>query len=233
MKIYGMYFRFIKWIIHLFRPARSVPEPSSLPSPAVYVVRHQNMRGPLFSVLWFPGELRIWVLHVFCGVRDCFRQLYGYTYSERSGAPKPLALLAAAPISLLFANLMRSGGVIPVYRASTQIRKTMSRSLDALKKGESIIIFPDVDYVNEDEDVGEIYTGFLQLERFYYKAQKEHLPFVPLSVDSRKGTLTAGEPVCFRDGEPFTEEKLRVTREIRRQLNEMAKCGEDVVAAAQ
>ena len=221
MKIYGVYFRAVKGLIKLFKPVKSVPEKSELESPVVYVGHHQNMRGPVFSILWYPGEVHIWVLHVFTKYITCYRHYIDFTFTKRGKMPFLLAKIIAAPAAAAYSALMRSGKAIPVYRGSTKIRNTMSLTIDALKRGENVMVFPDIDYSSSDDNIGDIYTGFLQLERFYYKSEKKHVNFVPISVDTQKKSLRIGEKIAFRDGEPFAEGKLRVADELRRAINSL------------
>jgi hypothetical protein len=216
---YGNFFKTIKALVRFFIPPKSVPEKESLEAPVVYVGHHQNMRGPVFSLLWFPGQVRPWVLHVFLGFKRCYRHFIEFTFTKRKHMPKLLAALLAVPAAAIYSALLRSGGSIPVYRGSTQIRHTISQTMDALKKGQSIVIFPDVDYSNSSKDMGDIYTGFLQLERFYYRSQKAHLKFVPLAVDTEKKALIIGDPITFMDGESFMDGKLRVAQELTDSIN--------------
>lgn len=222
LNIYGSFFKSIKALVKFFVPPKSVPEKGSLEAPVVYVGHHQNMRGPVFSLLWFPGEVRTWVLHVFLGFKRCYRHFIEFTFTKRKRIPKLLAALLAVPAAAIYSALLRSGGSIPVYRGSMQIRQTISQTMDALKKGQSVIIFPDIDYSSPDEDMGDIYTGFLQLERFYYKSQKTHLKFVPLAADTEKKSLLIGDPITFKDGESFMDGKLRVSQEIRDAINRLS-----------
>ncbi|MEI3013581.1 MAG: hypothetical protein V8T36_01790 [Ruthenibacterium lactatiformans] len=51
--------------------------------PAVYVVHHRNMSGPVHTLALLPDEPRPWVLHVFLDRHECFAQYYGYTFRKR------------------------------------------------------------------------------------------------------------------------------------------------------
>ena len=79
---------------------------------------------------------------------------------------------------------MRSMGAIPVHRGTARIGTTFKESVAALQAGDSILIFPDVDYTDGSEGIGEIYDGFLLLERFWRKASARPLRFVPLRLDA-------------------------------------------------
>ncbi len=221
--IYGNFFKSVKALVKFFIPPNSVPEKESLKAPVVYVGHHQNMRGPVFSLLWFPGQVRPWVLHVFLGFKKCYRHFIEFTFTKRKHMPKLLAALLAVPAAAIYSSLLRSGGSIPVYRGSTQIRHTISQTMNALKKGQSIVIFPDIDYSSSEDDMGDIYTGFLQLERFYYRNLKQHLNFVPIAVDTESRSLLIGDPISFRDDEAFTEGKLRVAQELTDAINQLSR----------
>ena len=223
MKIYGGYFKTIKGILKLFKPAKHVPEQSSLEPPTVFVGHHQNMRGPVYSALWYPGEAHIWVLGVFFTYKDCYRQFVDFTFTTRTGMPVFLAKIIAAPVAAVYSALMRSAGAIPVHRGTAKIRETISLSLDALKHGENIIVFPDIDYSSSNDDMGDIYTGFLQLERFYYKSEGKHLNFAPIAVDLASKSLRVGKKIAFKDGEAFIDGKTRIANELRDGINNLGK----------
>ena len=88
-----------------------------------------------------------------------------------------------------------------VYRNGAKSMLTLRESIKALLAGESILLFPDVDYTSENGGVGELYKGFLLLERMYCAKTGKHLPFVPIVVKPRK-RIAIGQPVFFADGDP-------------------------------
>ena len=85
--------------------------------------------------------------------------------------------------------------------------------MEYLDKKENIILFPDVDYTADAETSSDIYTGFLFLDKMYYKKHGEHLEFVVLSIDDEKKLITEAGRVSFPDGDfrenmPAVAEKL-------------------------
>lgn len=142
-----------------------------------------------------------------------------YTLTQRYGWPRWKAWMASVPISGYLQALMRSGRTIPVYRNSMKILETYQTSLDALKKGESLLIFPDRDYTSTDDAMGDMYDGFLMMDRLYYRETKKHIPFIPLRTDPEEKTLYVGRPVLFAGDIRDQKEKKRVYEAIRRQLN--------------
>lgn len=185
----------------------------------VYVVHHQNLRGPVRAAAVLPKEVRLWILHVFCDRKSCFEQYCNYTFSRRLGWPKFAAFTAAGILSLAMPRLLRGLGAIPVYRGAKEIGRTMELSEAALLRGESLLICPDRDYASNSPRVGEMYRGFLHLEQMYYRKTGNRLAFVPLTCDEGGRRLVVGAPVFFKGDRPFAEESEMVINSLRDRMN--------------
>lgn len=189
------------------------------PGPAVYVCSHKNLRGPLATLCWMPFAVRPWVLHVFCSREACRKQYGAYTFSRRFGLPRPLAEGLAWAVSGYVSGLMKSLGAIPVYRGTAQIGATFRETVEALQAGDSVEVFPDVDYTDGSDGIGEVYDGFLLAERFWRKRSDLPLDFVPLRLDPARRTIAAGNPVRFDRSAPWKEELVRVREALRAEIN--------------
>ncbi|MDE7218664.1 MAG: hypothetical protein K2O45_03450 [Oscillospiraceae bacterium] len=198
------------------RWAAGIPRPAG---PAVYVCSHNNLQGPLATLCWLPFPVRPWVFHMFLNREDCRRQYRDYTFSKRFGMPRPAAALAAWAASGYVSALMRSMGAIPVYRGTVRIGTTFKETVAALQKGDCILIFPDVDYTDSSEGIGEVYDGFLLLERFWRKVSAETLQFVPLRLDIASRRIIQGKPASFDRAAPWRTEMIRVREALRREIN--------------
>lgn len=163
------------------------------------------------------------MLHVFLDREACYRQYVDYTFTERYGWNKRVAKICALPISYFIAKLMNSGKGIPVYRGSRKILQTFHLSIEALSKGESIVIFPDTDYSDQSSTIKDMYDGYLYLEKYYYKATGKHVCFIPLYVSKNKKIITADKQIYFRDGTNFNDERTIVTQKIHDNLTDLAK----------
>ena len=187
--------------------------------PTVYVCSHNNMRGPLAVQAWLPFATRTWVLHVFLDRETCRKQYSEYTFSRRFGLPKRLSEVLAWAASGYVSGLMASIGAIPVYRGTVRIGVTFRETVAALQAGDSVVIFPDVDYTDNAEGIGEVYDGFLLLERFWRKASDQPLQFVPLRLDAAARHISEGRPVSFDRGAEWKEEMARVREALRAEIN--------------
>ena len=226
MSIYRPFGRFWRRVYRLANPEGKAAGPQP-PAPAVFLIQHRNLSGPIHAVAHLPVEGHIWVLKVFLDRRECFDQYYRYTYTERFGWPKPAAFLMAGLLSFVIPPFVRSFSPIHVYRGHADIRDTMARSLSALLAGENIIICPDTDYSNASPEMGEVYMGFLKLEQDYYAQTGRHLTFVPTYCSTLQSRLALGQPVYFQDGEPFRPGRKRVAQELRNRVNQLGReCGD-------
>lgn len=194
-----------------------VPRPAG---PAVYVCSHSNLRGPLTALAYLPFPARPWVLHVFMDQEACRAQYRDYTFSVRFGLPKPLASFAAWAASGYVSGLMGTMGAVAVYRGTAKIGRTFRESVAALQAGDSLLIFPDVDYTDSSEGIGEVYDGFLLLERFWRKKSEQPLDFIPLRLEPDRRTITAGEPVRFDRSARWRTELVRVRERLREEINQ-------------
>lgn len=166
-------------------------------SPTVYVCSHNNLLGPLAVQAWLPFAARPWALHVFLDREACEKQYREYTFSKRFGLPAPIAAFLAWLVSGYVSALMSSMGALPVYRGTVKIGKTFKETVAALRSGDSVVIFPDIDYTDSSSGIGEIYDGFLLLERFWRKESEEPLRFVPLRLDAGTRHISEGRAVTF------------------------------------
>lgn len=160
----GKLFYFSRFFVRLCigRWSAGVAEPEG---PAVYVCSHNNLLGPLAALCWLPFDVRPWTLHVFLEREACRKQYREYTFSRRFGMPEPLAALLAWGASGYVSALMRSMAAIPVHRGTVKLGHTFRETVSALQAGESVLIFPDVDYTDDSGGIGEVYDGFLLIER--------------------------------------------------------------------
>lgn len=213
-KIVKLIYPLSKKFLRLFKKKYKVEINDSLTKPVAYIVHHQNLKGPFTTMLWLDEKIHPWVLSVFYNQRDCFKHYYEYTFTKRFKIPKLLAAIFAYPISFYIAGLAKSMESIPVYRSSMSILKTFKYSINALSSNESILICPDIDYSNSRNTIGEMYQGFIELERFYNRATLNHLPFVPIYIDEKLKVIIVGNEIKFRDGVNFQEEKKLVFSKI-------------------
>ncbi len=155
---------------------------------------------------WFQKPVRILVTMPFLS-RITVTAIYGLYFYQRLGWNHQIAACIAKPVSYYISRLIRSMGAIPVYRGTRQVLDTIEASEAALLRGESLLLFPDVDYTNSSGEMGKMYQGFLHLEKYYYKSTGKHIPFVPLYVSKKTRRIVTGNAIRFGRQEDFKQEK--------------------------
>lgn len=224
---YGKFFLISQWLIRKIYPTYNVEIHEKAQDPVVYISHHQNLFNPFIIYLWFPKSLRTWILHVFLDRKTCYQQYVDYTFTKRMGMNKTIAKLCAYPLSFIISKLLKSGKGIPVYRGSRKIVNTFQLSVEALKRGESIVIYPTIDYTNTSNETKAMYEGYLYIEKYFFKETGQHVRFVPLHVSKKNRLIIADEPISFQDNEDFSEGQKRIEQYIQNKLYKLAeKCGD-------
>jgi len=224
---YGKFFRSSRFLFRLFFCKHRIIGKENNVSPVIYVAHHQNLYGPINIMAWFKTPVRLLVFHVFCQQKSCYRQFVDYTFTERLGWNRRLAACIARPLSYLISQLMQSMRAIPVYRGTRQALNTIKTGAEALLQGENLLLFPDVDYANSSGEMGEMYRGFLHLEKYYFKSAGRHIPFVPLYASKKTRQIVIGDAISFTQQEDFNLEKERVYQDIQNSINRLAaSCGD-------
>lgn len=221
MRIYNGFFRALRLLARPFTFLHKRPSLKGLPDPCVFICRHRNLRGPIFTMLHMNRQLRPWVFNVFCEKESCYRQYSSYTFSVRLKWDRARVESVARLGSRFVPFLMRSMGAIPVYRDMKRMRQTFNLSLQALLRGESIIIYPDVDYVDTSDTPGAMYTGYLMLGQMYYKATGKNLSFVPTDIRMKRRAILLGDPVEFDGAVKFGLARGRCAAEIQTELEKL------------
>lgn len=173
-----------------------------VPGGAVYVCRHLNMHGPATVLRSFRFDTHPFVLHVFFDFGEAFRHYKNITYAQSKRLGKNLKAFFATFSAVPIITGMKS---VPVYRDDSRSINTIRMANKYLQSGESVLVFPDIDYKAGAGSESDIYDGFLLLERMYYRTQKKHLRFIPVRIDEERGRVTEGLPIKFEDGDFYSQ----------------------------
>lgn len=156
------------------------------------------------------------IIHMFFDRRSTVQHMTEYTFSARYGRKRKHFSLAAHVMSWITPPLMRSLQAIPVYRKGLQSMATIKQGLNYLLKGESLIVYPDIHYMDSYEKPSEIYKGFLYIGTLYYKKTGKKLSFVPLLIDDQNRRITAGKAISIID---YRTEGADAAEHLKEQIN--------------
>ena len=139
-----------------------------------------------------------------------------FTFAERYGKKPRKFSLAAHVMSWVAPPMMRSLQGVPVYRNGTQAIATLKSGLKYLLKGESLIVYPDLDYTGSYDKPSEIYEGFLYMGELYHKKTGKTLRFIPLTVDDENRQIRSGSPVVLYN---YRKEVQEAAMAIKQAIN--------------
>ena len=204
-KVYGPFVRGVRFVARAFSPKYKcdyVPGDE----PVVFVCRHLKMRGTYALVKWLSQEAHPMSLSVFFNRETAYKHFREYTFTVREGKKVPKRHFIAWLTAVVTVWLEKSMKAIPVHRDSMAI-KTMREALKWLMQGESVMVWPDVDYMAEyDKTPCRVYPGFLTLGEMYLKRTGKELKFVPLFIDDQNRKIVAREPVVVNHFKEESEE---------------------------
>ena len=212
---WGRYARFARWAFRSFsrRYKTDIQKPDE---PVVYVCRHLNMHGPYTTLKRLPFDVHPMIIHMYFDRKKTVDHMTQYTFAERYGKKPRKFNLAAHVMSWIAPPLMQSLQGVPVYRESTKSISTIKCALKYLLQGDSLIIYPDVDYTGSYEKPSEIYDGFLFIGELYFKKTGKLLRFVPLIIDEQTRQICEGEPVTLCN---YRKEGADAARKLKQAIN--------------
>ncbi len=212
---HGVLANFCKFVYNLFTKKYKT-QIKREETPALYVCRHLNMKGPYTTLKTFDFDLHPMALNVFFDKKVCYEHLKNYTFSKRNNI-KPKKFSLKAKISALFiCNLISSLKCIPVYRGDNKSIITLKKSLEVLDRGESIIVFPDIEYTADYLNVSDIYDGFLYLTEMYKKRAGKNLKIIPLFIDEERREIVKRDEIIICN---FKEEKEIIKLKLIEEIN--------------
>ena len=213
---YGPFVRFIRALAKVFTKkykSKVLPPEEA----TVYVCRHLNMRGPITTIVRLGFDVHPMILSCFFDKDDCYRQYAEFTFTERHGKKKKKRNFKAYAASRVVPHIMKSLEAIPVHRGmDLGSMQTMRDSLEYLKKGENVIVYPDIDYTAGYETESEIYEGFLLLGQLYKRDTGKSLRFVPLYIDDTNRTVKEYRYISIDN---FREERAEAYGYIKAAIN--------------
>lgn len=214
----GPYYKFAKFIVKTFSTKYkfNVEKPVTA---KIYVCRHKNSHGVVNLLKSADFDLHPLALNVFTDFKSCFKHLFSYTFTKRYKIPKILAFIPAVISAMVISPLVKSAKAVPVYRNSVKSCLTLKNATAFLEKGESLIVFPDVDYNLVSGEVKSIYSGFLYIDKLYHKLTGIHVEFVPIKIDDKSKTITQLSSVSFNNDLPFDKQLDSVIDKLKNDIS--------------
>ena len=196
--------------------------------PAIFVSNHGEYYGPIAAVTNMPYSYRPWIESQLLEPEKGYPYTYKYTFSLITWLPVFMRKLLAKISVNVVAKVFKAFDPIPVYRSELRsIFKTFNISVEALKQGDNILLFPESTHNTEDGkyakngQIGDFFTGFAHIGVKYYEATGKQVKFYPIYIDKKKRQFIIGKGIEFDCKNDRSLEKKRLADELRNSMENL------------
>ena len=187
---------------------------------SVFTCNHGKTAGPVTAVVYLPVRFRPWINGCMLNREEATDTMMR-TFRDKFNFLGPkLKRGIIHSVSGTICHFLNSFEPIPVYKGMPKASAdTIKQSVDALVRGENLLIFPEKpkDRYNE-ESYKDFNTGFAALGRAYYERTGQCLDFYPAWSDRESHTFRIGKPVTFDPANDARMEKQRISAELKERM---------------
>ncbi len=188
--------------------------------PCIIVGNHCHMYGPLTSELYMPSSPYTW-----CAAQMMeLSEVPAYTqYDFWRNKPKNIMWfykILSYIISPLAVCIFTSARTVPVYH-DKRIIKTLRTSINLLKSGKNLVIFPEKDEKYNDI-LCNFQEGFVDTARSYYKQTGKEISFVPVYLAPSLRQAHFGTPIKFCAENDIKDERKRINAHLMEEITKIA-----------
>ena len=170
--------------------------------------------------LFFPIPYRPWVIYNMLDEKECCSYVQETFFEQRLGWPTWLSKVMAKTLAATLVRLMHFTQPVPVYRGKQdRIVETFRQSMDILKNGENLLIFPENGTSdNFSTDVKQFYDGFIYLAKLYFRQTQKSLLFCPVSINPKTQMISVGKMVRYNPQNEYKLESERIRKNLMQQV---------------
>lgn len=165
----------------------------------IIVSNHSAASGPLTLSLYYPIFFIPWGTYEMTGnYKMRWNYLYHIFYQQKLGYGKFRAFIIATLFAVISKMLYNGMQLIATY-PNTNFRKTIANSIEHLKLGNSILIFPEDSNTGYHEHLVKYNNGFAYLSESYYKETNINLPIYPMYFHKILNSMIIGKKVDIKE----------------------------------
>ena len=217
-----LYYKFARIVARLICPkATTVFEDDIADEPAVFVVNHSNVTGPIMMTLDFPRKHSTWAISFALDRDKCVDYAFHDIFFGRSRKVKWFWRMMARIMSRLLPPILKYSDTIAVYH-DKRIISTFKESIAALVGGRDLVIFAESPR-RYSEYVNEMQTGFVDVARFYRKETGKMLKFYPVYVERKNRTVSVARPITYDPDVPMSVQREAICGFLRDGIDRMGR----------
>lgn len=219
----GRGFGFFKGFLKIFiRKPKIVYLGKEVDKPSIILSNHVGKTAPLTLELYFKTPFRYWGTYEMNGsLKSVYKYMSEVFYHQKKGWNLFLARLfciIAAPLAFLFYRGLRLISTYPDHR----FRRTIKESLETIKGGESLVIFPEDSSKGYFDELTYFYSGFLLLAKKAYK-QGNDMEIYLSYYRKKDRTYVVDKPFLYSQYLNCGLSREEIAERARQKVNELGK----------
>lgn len=162
--------------------------------PCIFVSNHDAKRGPVVAELYLPVRTAKWgAYQMLCDYNTRRKYLRDIFYMKKQGMGRKLASFKAFFEAFFSLFIYRGMNFLPTY-TDARLAKTINESVEVLKSGMSVFIFPEDSDGGYREVMQKFFPGFVMLAEAYYRKTGTDLPIFPVYYHAKRKKMVIGRP---------------------------------------
>lgn len=187
--------------------------------PSIIVCNHVALKGPIMYELYLPVFNAKWGAGEMLGnYKSRYNYMRNVFLMQKLGVGKAKATIRAIFAAMFSRPLYVGMKVLPTWHDS-RLFKTVSRSIDILNDGTSVLIFPENSDEGYKDVLTEFHAGFVTLSECYYKKTGKELPVYPVYYHHKGRVMLVGEPKYVQDYVKQGLTRDEIAEEFRQIVN--------------
>lgn len=217
--------KFIK-LLGIYKKPEYVYFGKSFEKSSLIISNHVGSSGPLTLELFMEKPIRFWgTYEMNSGLKSVYNYLTTIYYPQKKGwkvgVAKVFGIIAAPVANLFYKGL----NLISTYKDARFV-KTVHQSLDAIKRGESIVVFPEDSSKGYFDELKSFFAGFAMFADVCYKRGND-LPIYVTYFNKKEGKFLIDEPVYYSEFVKQGKTRLEIASVLLDRCNELGQMSRD------
>jgi len=190
--------------------------------PAVFIANHLDSTGPIACVCSIPLRMHLWGTEELMDPVKAPAAMNKYFSEKELNLKPPVSTWFSYLLTRISLPLLRSLDCIPAHKGESGRLETLRLSMEVLKQGKFLLIFPYDPAMEKDEATGirPFRRTFARLGEMYHAETRECLRFYPVAAYAA-GYVVVGKPAVFDPLNPLELERQRLTHLMENTVREM------------
>lgn len=163
--------------------------------PSLIISNHAQTYGPVVSQTRYPFKVHAWCTGEMLNKKEIPEYAMKDFWASRSKFKRGVCRIFIKIIAPFVAHEFNGLNAIGVYK-DARIMVTFKHTVELLKQGEHIIIFPEK-HSPYNNVINDFQDKFIDVARLYYKTTGKEVNFVPTYIAPRLKTVVFGRPIAF------------------------------------